>query len=206
MLRFSAHLRTAKEWARQSYTFLLRPKVLVWFPLVALIQNDVITFMNVSGRSMSPTLNPDAHRMNDVIVIDKWHTLPGNKWKRGEVVVLRSPTTDRLIIKRIIALEGDKVSTLPPYPDPVVTIPEGHVWVEGDEPFHTLDSNSFGPVSLGLVHSKAPWIVLPFSRWGPVPPAPRWKWIQSRVKRRREYGLEELRQAVEASMLETKRE
>lgn len=33
-----------------------------------------------------------------------------------------------------------------PYPVKIVTIPEGQVWVEGDEGFHSLDSNSYGPV------------------------------------------------------------
>lgn len=32
--------------------------------------------------------------------------------------------------------------------DTVVPIPAGHVWVEGDEAFHSRDSNSFGTVSI----------------------------------------------------------
>ena len=44
----------------------------------------------------------------------------------------RSPIDPKiLLVKRIVALEGDTVKTLPPYPDAVVTIPPGHVWVEG---------------------------------------------------------------------------
>lgn len=30
--------------------------------------------------------------------------------------------------------------------DEEVPIPAGHCWVEGDEAFHSKDSNSFGPV------------------------------------------------------------
>lgn len=70
-----------------------------------------------------------------------------------------------MIVKRVIAVAGDIIKTLPPYPEPEVLVPEGHIWVEGedvlycvmhyhsltkfagDEPFRTLDSNKFGPVS-----------------------------------------------------------
>jgi inner membrane protease subunit 2 len=71
----------------------------------------------------------------------------------------------RVLIKRILAIEGDTVKTLPPYPDREVKIPQGHIWVEGinhrlhllgffpltiklgDEHFVSDDSNRFGPVS-----------------------------------------------------------
>jgi hypothetical protein len=36
-----------------------------------------------------------------------------------------------MLVKRILALPGDKVQTLPPYPDQIVTVPPGHAWVEG---------------------------------------------------------------------------
>jgi len=96
-----------------------------------------------------------------------------NAFQRGEVVVLKSPINNELIVKRVIALEGDVVQTLPPYPDTYVRIPKGHAWVEGDEPFHSLDSNKFGPVSLSLIDAKVQFIVFPFSRIGPIAPSPR---------------------------------
>ena len=53
---------------------------------------------------------------------------------------------DRMLVKRILALEGDVVKTLPPYPDQEIVVPQGHVWVEGlmpssyslQETFHNL--------------------------------------------------------------------
>lgn len=46
--------------------------------------------------------------------------------------LVRSPINPKiLLVKRIVALAGDIVTTLPPYPDKEVTIPPGHVWVEG---------------------------------------------------------------------------
>ena len=46
-----------------------------------------------------------------------------------------------------------------------IRVPEGHCWVEGDHTGHSMDSNSFGPVSLGLVTAKASCIVWPPRRW-----------------------------------------
>lgn len=58
----------------------------------------------------------------------------------------RSPTDPKSIItKRVLALPGDTIKPLRKK-DPVA-VPEGHVWVEGDEAFHSRDSNAFGPVS-----------------------------------------------------------
>ncbi|THH33666.1 hypothetical protein EUX98_g547 [Antrodiella citrinella] len=84
--------------------------------------------------------------------------------KRGDVVALKSPSDHKLIVKRIIALPGDTVKTLPPYPDQEVVIPEGR-----DEPFKSEDSNYFGPVPLALMDSKLAFIVYPPSRFGPLP-------------------------------------
>lgn len=38
------------------------------------------------------------------------------------------------------------VKTREPYPMEIATVPEGQVWVEGDEGFHSIDSNCYGPV------------------------------------------------------------
>jgi inner membrane protease subunit 2 len=71
-----------------------------------------------------------------------------------------------LVTKRIVALEGDIVKTLPPWKDKTVRIPEGHVWVEGDAP-NSRDSNHFGPLPLGLVNGRIDAILYPHwrTRW-----------------------------------------
>lgn len=46
-----------------------------------------------------------------------------------------------------------------------MTVPEGHCWIEGDHTGNSLDSNHFGPVSLGLVTAKATYILWPPSRF-----------------------------------------
>lgn len=59
---------------------------------------------------------------------------------------------------------GDVIKTLG-YREHIVQIPEGHFWIEGDHTGHSMDSNNFGPVSLGLLTAKASCIVWPPSRW-----------------------------------------
>ena len=45
--------------------------------------------------------------------------------------------------------------------DKAIRIPPGHCWVEGDEHFHSRDSNTFGPVPLGLLEARVDRIVWP---------------------------------------------
>lgn len=120
---------------------------------------------------MQPTLNPDTSSWDDIVVFDRYSINFGEPVRKGDVVALRDPINGRkMLVKRIVAVAGDVVKTLPPYPDAEVFIPEGHVWVEGDEPFRTLDSNKFGPVPLALLDSKLKYIVWPLDRIGPLRP------------------------------------
>jgi inner membrane protease subunit 2 len=66
----------------------------------------------------------------------------------GSLLTHRSSTNpDLLTAKRIVALEGDIVTPLPPMPPKPLRIPPGHCWVEGDSLYRTRDSNTYGPVS-----------------------------------------------------------
>lgn len=105
----------------------------------------------------------------------------------------RSPLDPETVaIKRVVALEGDVVKTREPYPAEIVTVPEGQVWVEGDESFHSMDSNYYGPVNheprphcpnrfqkrnlmydpeqipKGLVTARVTHVVFPFARAGRI--------------------------------------
>ena len=70
-----------------------------------------------------------------------------------------------LVTKRIIALEGDIVRTLHPWKDKTVRVPQGHAWVEGDEPIRSRDSNTFGPLPLGLVDGRIDAVLWPHWRF-----------------------------------------
>ncbi|EJF61321.1 LexA/Signal peptidase [Dichomitus squalens LYAD-421 SS1] len=140
----------------------------VWLPLGIFITEYGFNIKSVKGRSMQPTLNPDDSVWKDLVLFNRCSVKFWKSYNRGDVVALKSPVDSKLIVKRIIALEGDTVRTLPPYPDAEVVIPQGHAWVEGDEPFRTEDSNRFGPVALGLIESRLSFILWPWERIGPL--------------------------------------
>lgn len=79
------------------------------------------------------------------------------------------PHPEKRAVKRIIGLEGDIVRTREPYPARTVQVPVGHVWVEGDGAARdSVDSNTYGPISTGLIIGKATHIIWPFHRAGRI--------------------------------------
>ncbi|TDL29718.1 LexA/Signal peptidase [Rickenella mellea] len=140
---------------------------LLWVPVGLVFTKCGYTVMAVRGTSMQPTLNPEPLIRRDIAVFDRYSVSSLHDVRRGDIVAFKSPgNANELLVKRVLALEGDVVQTLPPYPDKEVTIPAGHSWVEGDESFRTFDSNRFGPIPLGLVDSKVMFILWPLNRFG----------------------------------------
>ncbi|KAG1863419.1 peptidase S24/S26A/S26B/S26C [Suillus tomentosus] len=158
--------------SRRAWALIGRPlRWIYWLPLGLGFTQYFYTLKTVRGRSMQPTLNPDTSSWDDIVIFDRYSINSGEPIRKGDIVALRDPINSRkMLVKRVVAVAGDIVKTLPPYPDAEVFIPEGHVWVEGDEPFRTLDSNKFGPVPLALLDSKLMYIVWPLDRIGPLRP------------------------------------
>ncbi|KAG0042656.1 hypothetical protein BGZ83_000200, partial [Gryganskiella cystojenkinii] len=121
-----------------------------------------------------PSLNPDSNQLRqDVVIFNRWK-IANHQYNIGDVVSYKRPDEpNRIVVKRIVALEGDVVRTRKPYPDRQIRVPAGHCWVEGDELFHSTDSNHYGPVPLGLLQRKAEYIIYPFNRIGKIPEKPR---------------------------------
>ena len=148
---------------------------LTWVPVGYAVGDLLVAVHRVEGASMRPTLNPagDADRAaaaaassHDVVLAEKM-SVRLYRWSRGDVVLLRSPVEPRrLLIKRIVALEGDFVS--PPRASGLaaVRVPAGHGWVEGDNGGASEDSGAFGPVPLAILQARAVAVVWPPSRWG----------------------------------------
>ena len=134
--------------------------------MYGIIDDKMISWAEVEGESMQPTLNAlnnkESQTGDIVLVRPIGPFLSVKKIQRGHIVTFKSmvhPTT--LNIKRVIGLEGDSIITTR---GNEVIIPKGHCWLEGDNIQHSLDSNRVGPVPLGMISGKAV-LKLCFTKW-----------------------------------------
>nr|XP_046249855.1 mitochondrial inner membrane protease subunit 2 [Scatophagus argus]XP_046249856.1 mitochondrial inner membrane protease subunit 2 [Scatophagus argus]XP_046249857.1 mitochondrial inner membrane protease subunit 2 [Scatophagus argus] len=138
-------------------------------PVTVTVLDRFACVARVEGASMQPFLNPEGASGCDIVLLNRW-SVRNYQVQRGDVVSVVSPKNpQQKIIKRVIGLEGDFIRTLG-YKNRYVRVPDGHFWIEGDHHGHSLDSNSFGPVSVGLLHSRASHIIWPPNRWQQIKP------------------------------------
>lgn len=151
------------------YTLKRSAVFLSWVPVLYIFTEHISYFGIVDGISMKPTFNPEYSPTKDRVLLWKYNVKSLNSLKINDVVFLKSPINpDQIYTKRIKGLASDLI--IPRYPDTrsKVLIPLNHIWVEGDN-IHSIDSNTYGPISTGMVVAKAVWILWPPSRFGPVP-------------------------------------
>jgi signal peptidase I len=135
------------------------------FLILLLVLLGVAIFFNlnfktviVSGNSMLPTFK-DGRK----VVISKAYWLIG-PIKKKDIVVLRDTGPTGYIIKRVYRMGGEKVDWANA-PDSHrlksgdYTVPEGTVYVLGDNRMHSEDSRKFGPVEVGEILGKV--VVIP---------------------------------------------
>lgn len=109
-------------------------EILDWVKTIALAR--LITFFikifsfdltRIQGASMENTLFTD-----DIVVIEKISRNITHKYKRGDLIIFQSPIEEKLYVKRIIGMPGDKVE-----------LREGKFYINGtelDEPYYTTGS------------------------------------------------------------------
>lgn len=165
-----------------------------WVPIVITFNDHVATITAISGGSMYPYYNEDRNSTvaNDMVLTWKWN--PMDELRKGMIVTFRCVNGERcrsprgvgcadfspacyrspfhpetVAIKRIVALEGEYVTPRAPHPPGIVRVPQGHIWVEGDGPQgQTLDSNTYGPISMALVTGRCVWNIWPWRKFGRV--------------------------------------
>jgi signal peptidase I len=148
--------------------------------LALVCRSYVFARTDVIGSSMQPTFND-----KDVIFMEKISTETGHI-NRGEVVVFNShDENEDNYIKRVIGIAGDKIEiksgevylngkvlTESYLPEEVVTeansavaeyvVPEGYIFVLGDNRKNSTDSRIIGPVNLKDVKGHVILRVYPF--------------------------------------------
>jgi signal peptidase I len=159
-------LRSAWLWLVE-----LGETVLPAIVIAVLINLFLAQATRVYGSSMEPNLHTDQR-----LVVEKvsYHLHPP---RRGDVVVIRMPERGpELLIKRVIALSGETIEVRggsvyingEPLEEDYLprkttgtygpsTVPEGNVFVMGDNRGASNDSRIFGPVPLDRVVGRA-WV------------------------------------------------
>ncbi len=151
--------------------------IVLAFVLSFLIRLYVAQPFRVDMTSMVSTLYP-----KDLVLVDKL-SYRFMTPKRGDVIVFKPPleTVDKYI-KRVIGVPGETISVLnntvyidgKPLNEPYINspmigdlapteIPEGYIFAMGDNRSVSLDSRSFGPVSIASVVGKAIVVYWPFN-------------------------------------------
>ncbi|CCH62565.1 hypothetical protein TBLA_0H02810 [Henningerozyma blattae CBS 6284] len=136
-----------------------------WIPVVLTITTNVTNIAQIDGISMRPTLNPTDFS-KDWVLLWKWKWSLYKNLKKNDIIIFKSPMDYRKkLCKRITGIENDLITTKHPYPVDRVVLPKSHLWVNGDNTFHSIDSNTFGAISSGLVIGKVVCVIWPPSRW-----------------------------------------
>ena len=150
--------------------------------LALLIRNFVFTVVRVDGQSMEPT-----YQHNDRLIV--WRL--GYEPESGDIVVFNPPGKDESIfwIKRVIATEGQHVEidynlnsvfvdgekidepylgeqmlAFPYNTISEIEVPEGCVFVLGDNRNHSTDGRVIGPVNKEHIVGKAVLRFWPFTK------------------------------------------
>ena len=112
----------------------------------------------VRDDSMRPTLIP-----GDRLWVDPRPARQG-RFARGEIVVARDPDgSGRHLLKRVVGLADDPIGD-------GRRVPDGSVYLEGDDRERSRDSRTFGPVALDAILAVAWFRYFPADRRGPIGP------------------------------------
>jgi signal peptidase I len=157
------------------------PLVLGVVAVLALIAIRVFVAepFRIPSESMAPVLEP-----GDQALVTKLGGTPG----RGKLVAFHAPRTGEVMLKRVVAVGGDRVGiedgvlvvngarqreAYVADPDAIdsvyfgpVTVAKGSLFVLGDNRANSEDSRDFGAVPADRVIGRATARVWPPSRWG----------------------------------------
>jgi len=167
----SKFIRDLREWTKS---------ILIAAILAILIHTFLFAVVVVSGPSMEPTLHNNERLILNKIVYDF------SEPQRGDIIVFHANKQDDYI-KRVIGLPNEKVefkdnklyindqlieedyliNTRTDDVSPVV-VPEGTIYVLGDNRLNSTDSRILGPISLDQVVGRVKLQLWPLNELGLV--------------------------------------
>lgn len=154
-------------------------ETLVLAVVMFMVINSVTARVRVDGHSMDPTL-----QNGEFIIVNRLAYRFGQP-SRGDIIVFNYPKNPtQQFIKRVIGLPGDTVHieggrvyvngtpleepyiAAPPQYTGTWTVPEGQLFVLGDNRNQSSDSHAWGTLPLDLVVGKAVFVYWPLDQVG----------------------------------------
>ena len=156
-------------------------KVIVIAVILALFMRTFLfNIVRVQQTSMYPTVKP-----NDIILSSSLYRFKKDL-KRGDIVVFKSPSENKMLIKRIVGLPGEKVEiydgsiyidgklleekyfkekpyTLSPTSEFEVQADELFVLGDNRSPDGSVDSRTFGPIKIKNIRSHPFYRIFPIN-------------------------------------------
>ncbi|BFT66373.1 signal peptidase I [uncultured Parvimonas sp.] len=163
--------------------FLDYAKVIILALLISFgIKTFVITSTIVDGRSMNPTVNN-----GDRLMVNKLFFMKKNI-TRGDIIDFYVPSAKKYYLKRVIGVEGDTVEiikdrvylngemleenyvstnvTTPHNENTKWVVPQGHVFVLGDNRSNSRDGRDLGTIPRSDIVGKIVLRYYPFNNFG----------------------------------------
>ncbi|MFZ5973843.1 MAG: signal peptidase I [Bacillota bacterium] len=151
--------------------------ILVAVVIALSVRMFVFEITRVDGPSMRPTLYTD-----EQILVNKLAYAFGGTPNRFDIVICRYPGSDAHYVKRVIGLPGETISVqdgrvyingkplekdtgAEPMIEPMqpVVVPNGHVFVMGDNRNDSMDSRQEGPIEMSEIIGRATAVVWPLN-------------------------------------------
>ena len=164
-------LRDGKEGKREVYGWIF--SLLAAVVVALTLRFFVFEFVRVDGQSMMPTLQDEEYVFMERVTY--WFSEP----QYGDIIICHFPDSPDTYVKRIIGVGGDTLRVTDgvlyingkaraDYFDghmeremAQITVPEGFVFVMGDNRNNSTDSRVVGALPLNMVLGKALFVIWP---------------------------------------------
>ncbi|RKP12878.1 peptidase S24/S26A/S26B/S26C, partial [Piptocephalis cylindrospora] len=125
---------------------------------LACLSHLINTHVCEMGHAYGPSMLPTLDHIGSAMIVNKLapRFFP---IEQGDIIVCNSPLPPHhRVCKRVVGMPGDVVCIDPTKEEGErewVQVPQGHVWIAGDNMSNSIDSRIYGPVPFGLIRGRA---------------------------------------------------